>query len=297
MGKRYTNDWMGLHRGANHSRETKTYCVIPTRTDGLLCEQPREKRIEYNRFGDECQSKPGSDKDHDRDAKASCIGDCSNNPIDVVQLNNPRDNNKQTEKISSTSSGMSAELEIMIANDSPPPSVRSSLKGQSGEITNASRDIDEATSMKLHPFINCYVEIDQVTSKDVLFGRGRHQRNHVGNINMRKLARSHRELYKGCQDRDDKTYITRSIVDSIHAHGGRFLKYHKESQRWVVVSDVEARQKVSHAIRDDPAVLSVQRHQICKPLVTAKMSQHAPLSPTSLNLSNDDAEFLISLFR
>lgn len=114
----------------------------------------------------------------------------------------------------------------------------------------------------------------QITPKDVLFGRGKHHRSHSGNETMRKLSSGLRHVYDKCIDRDQKTDITRYIVDTIRHNGGRFLKYKKEDRRWYAVSDEEARQKVSHVMRDHPA----ERH-ILNERVSSVMVDLGPLSP------------------
>lgn len=132
------------------------------------------------------------------------------------------------------------------------------------------------------------VEADDISSKDVLFGRGKHHRDHPGNAQMRNLTRAFYPAYIACQDRDEKTHITKCIVDSIRLHGGRFLKYDKEGQCWVVVSEEEARQKVSHAIRDDPGVRSLRSSKVVRRLCA--------LAPSSLRLTSEEANMLIEMF-
>lgn len=137
----------------------------------------------------------------------------------------------------------------------------------------------------------------QITPNDVLFGRGKFHRSHCGNEKMRELAAAFRELYEKCLDRDQKTDITRYIVDSIKHNGGRFLKYNKEDRQWYVVSDEEARQKVSHAMRDDPASTKITRRgKAATALAMMRTRPASVLSPACLKLSSDEANFLIDLF-
>jgi len=84
---------------------------------------------------------------------------------------------------------------------------------------------------------------------DVLFGRSKHQKNHKGNQNLRKLCDEQRKVYDFA-DRDDKTEISRGLVKKIASIGGRFLKFHTLQKVWVEVSDQEARLKVAHTMRD-----------------------------------------------
>jgi len=84
---------------------------------------------------------------------------------------------------------------------------------------------------------------------DVLFGRGRHHRDHPGNVKMQLLVDIHRDAYYKA-DRDGKTSITTSIVRIIKAGGGRFIKRDKDQNRWEEVEDESARHKIGHAMRD-----------------------------------------------
>jgi len=84
---------------------------------------------------------------------------------------------------------------------------------------------------------------------DILFGRSKRQKNHSGNQSLRWICDNQRMMYDRA-DRDDKTAMTRRIVDEIKSSGGCFLRFRKDLQAWVEVSDEEARQKVGHLIRD-----------------------------------------------
>lgn len=138
-----------------------------------------------------------------------------------------------------------------------------------------------------------------VTPHDVVFGRGKYQRAHEGNEAMRALVYSIHFLYEQCLDRDDKTSITRYIVTRIQQNGGRFLKYSNKRQGWFIVSDEEARQKVSHVMRDAPMRKHRRTHGIqvspFASLHTARLHSES-ISPASLKLSAEDADFLIGLF-
>mmetsp|Transcript_28129 Transcript_28129/g.78901 ORF Transcript_28129/g.78901 Transcript_28129/m.78901 type:complete len:802 (-) Transcript_28129:75-2480(-) len=67
--------------------------------------------------------------------------------------------------------------------------------------------------------------ITEVNSNDVLFGRGSRSNVHPGNIYFRKLVSDKlKEYTKSTNSRRDKTQISRSIIATIHRHGGRFLR-------------------------------------------------------------------------
>ena len=84
---------------------------------------------------------------------------------------------------------------------------------------------------------------------DVLMG-GRGNRNHEnsGNTRLRELIQSLQERYNSAS-KFDKTVLAQMIVRSIQDKGGRFLK--KQEDRWVEVSDDQAREKVAHSFRNN----------------------------------------------
>lgn len=84
--------------------------------------------------------------------------------------------------------------------------------------------------------------------KDVLLGRGRPYQEFPGNIALANELDAQREAYKGKKDRRAaKTNISTQIVKHITANGGRFLQ--KVNDRWVVVPDIKAREKIAHGFR------------------------------------------------
>lgn len=94
------------------------------------------------------------------------------------------------------------------------------------------------------------VEVHDIRSTDVLFGRGKFEREHHGNQRMKELLNLHREAYQATSDRRVKFTLTKIIVDTIKRNGDRFLKYDTTRQSWSMVDDKVARHKVSHAMRD-----------------------------------------------
>ena len=83
----------------------------------------------------------------------------------------------------------------------------------------------------------------------VLFGRGRPYQNHPGNRRLHSLVELHRDQYLQSK-RFDKNVIAKKIVQIIKQSSGRFLRRAGEEQDyWVVVSDSDAREKVSTILR------------------------------------------------
>jgi len=94
-------------------------------------------------------------------------------------------------------------------------------------------------------------------AQDIIFGRGKYQRNHSGNKKLREYLESQLKRYDGA-DRCQKTDMTRKIVHDIHSNGGIFLKFRPDWQMWCEVSNKEAREKIAHMMRD------VRPHRLAK---------------------------------
>lgn len=86
---------------------------------------------------------------------------------------------------------------------------------------------------------------------DVLLGRGGNNNKHVGNAQLRKLARARVRVYSEASKKD-KSRISRDLV--IHVRNmsppGRFLKRNAFNEDWEDVGDDIAREKASQALRD-----------------------------------------------
>jgi hypothetical protein len=83
---------------------------------------------------------------------------------------------------------------------------------------------------------------------DVLFGKGKKIKHHVGNQKMEKIIESYQIEYENA-GKFAKTDISERIISAIHDRGGRFLKYVKSDDKWVEVDRIAAREKISHYFR------------------------------------------------
>lgn len=86
---------------------------------------------------------------------------------------------------------------------------------------------------------------------DIVCGKDKLSRAHVGNKRFRAVIEMNRERYQTAPTRDDKTQITCEIIAMIRScqPGGRFLKFDTDTNQWIVLGDEYAREKVSHALR------------------------------------------------
>jgi len=83
---------------------------------------------------------------------------------------------------------------------------------------------------------------------DVLLGRGRPFQEWPGNKRLSEWIDQYYPVFSE-SDRSTKTSISKGIVQMVKAAGGRFLKRGDDND-WVLVSDYDGREKVSHAFRN-----------------------------------------------
>lgn len=133
------------------------------------------------------------------------------------------------------------------------------------------------------------VGLSTFAPEDVLSGRGGGTNQHEGNCFFRSLINSHREKYLRSK-KNDKPFISRSIVNAIRRRNGRFLKKDEKAGLWYEIGDAAAREKTSQALRqrapeyrrqiyekDCQAIR--QQHQPTPTLPTAPHLTTPPLSP------------------
>jgi hypothetical protein len=90
---------------------------------------------------------------------------------------------------------------------------------------------------------------------DVLFGRGKPFREHIGNLRLFNLLDDNLERYEKLRLKEKSTLIA-EMVDAIRAAGGRFL-IKQDGVLWTEVDDKQAREKVSHAFRTRMRIVHV----------------------------------------
>ena len=90
----------------------------------------------------------------------------------------------------------------------------------------------------------------EITDGDVLLERGGKGNHHKGSRYYRRLINERRESYQELPDasRAEKMAISLSVVMSCKAAGARFI--HKKKGEYNVMSDREARNKISQALRE-----------------------------------------------
>eukprot|EP00934_Nitzschia_sp_Nitz4_P003297 Nitzschia sp. Nitz4//scaffold9_size221794//178359//180046//NITZ4_001374-RA/size221794-snap-gene-0.191-mRNA-1//-1//CDS//3329561085//3287//frame0 len=103
-------------------------------------------------------------------------------------------------------------------------------------------DEDQSTANSIHGG----VRIPVPGNNDVLLGRGRLTREHLGNIRFRLLIEGRQTKYD-VAPRTDKVLMAAELVDLVHSQKGRFLKV--DGSMWIEVDDAVARKKVANCFR------------------------------------------------
>jgi hypothetical protein len=98
------------------------------------------------------------------------------------------------------------------------------------------------------------------SDNDVLCGRGNVYSSHYGNQFFGKVIRANISVYKEAISRPDKIKVVDGILGEIRDNGARFRKVDAQTERWYELSDVQAHQKIGHAIRDTIRLLGKENN-------------------------------------
>ena len=96
----------------------------------------------------------------------------------------------------------------------------------------------------------CGIDFDGIDipgPNDVLLGRGKPFRDHIGNQRLRSIVDQYREEYDQAKF-GGKPAIAEKVIEHVHAQRGRFLKQSKDNW-WMQVTHDEAMGKVGHTFR------------------------------------------------
>jgi len=87
-------------------------------------------------------------------------------------------------------------------------------------------------------------------ANDILCGRGNVFSNHQGNQFFGRIIRDNLREYVDASNRPEKIKVVDDILREIRVSGARFTKVDSETKRWYELNNVQAHQKIGHAIRD-----------------------------------------------
>merc|ERR1711957_793309 len=110
--------------------------------------------------------------------------------------------------------------------------------------------------------VDIFVRVEFPTECDILCGQSRICASHVGNKRFQAVLDMYAARYDNATSKQEKMMGTKEIVACIHNSSGRFLKYKNDDGMWEEISNVAARDKVSHALRTKAASWKRQQHQL-----------------------------------
>ena len=99
------------------------------------------------------------------------------------------------------------------------------------------------------------IDKSDITSNDVLSGRGGHASYHLGNVQFRKIVDKHKERYFDPSNKKiDKIFLASRVVAIVRCLNppGRFLQENQKTGKWEEIGDEEARKKASQTFRNGP---------------------------------------------
>ena len=149
------------------------------------------------------------------------------------------------------------------------PEPATSTTSQQNSETPTRADSHNSNDDQSNSYEGMTVPNNDVTSRDVKFGRGGGTNRHPGNLFFRKLVEDAKPAYMLAK-KAEKDHISRSIVSTIRSRGGRWLKLDQQSDFWVDVGDDEAARKVSQALREG---LALKRRKALMKSVSASGSR------------------------
>lgn len=91
---------------------------------------------------------------------------------------------------------------------------------------------------------------------DVLCDRRNDAFRHVGNKRFRVICEIYLRQYMDAKTKREKTTIFKAVIGTIHNGGGKFLTMNTKSGEWEQVSDLQAKEKVGHTLRN--AILTIE---------------------------------------
>ena len=118
------------------------------------------------------------------------------------------------------------------------------------------------------------------THRDVLFGRGKPFREHLGNLKMFEMIDGQLDHYESLSTKQ-KTAAIAAMFSAVKKADGRFLKQDKNSC-WVEVDEKAAKEKVSHAFRTRLRISKTETPTVGEPSIAQEVvSSDGALSPTA----------------
>ena len=115
---------------------------------------------------------------------------------------------------------------------------------------------------------------NEPTSYDILLGKEKNIFNHSGNRRFRTMINNQLETYIAAPTKSSKSKLIRQVHADMQKSGYRFLRRNSTTGIWYEIEKHEAREKVSHALRD-----RVREQQ--KPTAKRRRKNYVQTKPSS----------------
>lgn len=92
--------------------------------------------------------------------------------------------------------------------------------------------------------------IAKPTQNDILCGKEKQCLRHPGSRRFREVIESYHERYRNTNRKGDKMNLTKEILAALSRSSARFLKFNNEANGWEELTEIAARDKISHALRN-----------------------------------------------
>ena len=150
---------------------------------------------------------------------------------------------------SSLVQGSFPQAKNSMASVSPQPQVQMTVNRQANQIPppRSSRSPPSSASAPTAAASPAGGELSP-RPEDVLLGKSSLVMAHPGNVRYGQILDSHYAAYE-LADKTEKTCIAEICLSQVAQNAGRFLK-NVDGDRWVEISQLEARNKVANAFRD-----------------------------------------------
>lgn len=211
------------------------------------------------------------------------------NPFNLMNINDLRNALRSTQGVApAIELSKKRALHEVYAGNTSPPGLTVSPQQTPKQEAKRGRFCSNSTG-KVKP---SKIGIKSYGPNDVLSGRGGGTNQHEGNCYFRSLVNRNRERYLRAK-KNDKPFISLSIVRSVRERNGRFLKKIEKTGLWVEIGDDLAREKTSQALRQRAPEY---RKQLFEEDLKSLQKQQplSPLSQTSARVSCVSDELLSS---
>lgn len=170
-----------------------------------------------------------------------------------------------------------------ISNDCSPRSTSPAVHTPSKKFRREEVVPTQGTTSKVLPST---IGMTTYSPQDVLSGRGGGTNQHEGNCFFRSLINENRENYLRAK-KNDKPFISLSIVSAIRQRNGRFLKKDEKRGLWFEIGDAAAREKTSQALRQRAP--EYRRQMFEKECEAIRQQQQQSVSVSSPMRTSSDA--------